>query len=73
MICHIFRDYSSIIFKQKNLKHLMYLLATYNTDSSAKKLIIIYGNKPFLGGKKANFKLCHTEKQIGNTPIISLN
>lgn len=51
----------------------MYLLATYNTDSSAKKLIIIYGNKPFLGGKKANFKLCHTEKRIGNTPIISLN
>ena len=50
MICHTFRDYSPIIFKQKNLKHLMYLFAIYNTESSAKKLVIIQGNKPFLWG-----------------------
>lgn len=64
MICHKFRGYFPIVFKQKNLKHLMYLFATYNTESSAKKLVIIQENKPFLGerGEGKLQTVSHREK-----------
>lgn len=66
------QDYSPIIFKQ-NLKHLMYLLATYNTDSSAKKADHYIQEQTILGGKRQISNCVTQRKGLGTLLSFSLN